>query len=60
MTENVAKAEADWQSRCDIEGYLNPPERLVLVRERLAEAVRVLDALKTRFRISGIASLSRL
>jgi hypothetical protein len=60
MTGNVVKAEADWRSRCDTEGYVDPPERLVRVRDRLAEAVRMLDALHTRFHLSGTATLSHL
>lgn len=60
MTKKLAKAEANWRSRCGADGYVDPPERLVLVRQRLAEAVRMLDALHTRFQVPGIASLSRL
>jgi hypothetical protein len=54
MTGNVVKAEADWRSRRDAEGYVVPPERLVLVRDRLAEAVRVLDTLHTRASASQV------
>jgi hypothetical protein len=60
MAKNLAKAEAEWRSRCGSDGYDDPPERLVLVRQRLAEAVRMLDALHTRFQVPGIASLSLL
>jgi hypothetical protein len=49
MSRSVAKAEAEWRSRCDAEGYVDPPERLLLVKERMKEAARMLDALNTRF-----------
>jgi hypothetical protein len=49
MRKSVAKAESEWQSRCDAEGYVEPPERLGVVQERIQEAVRMLDALNTRF-----------
>ena len=49
MSKNVAKAEAHWRARCEAAGDVDPPERLVVVQGRIAEAVRMLDALKTRF-----------
>ncbi len=49
MSKSVAKAETEWRSRCDAEGYVDPPERLVVVKERMKEAARMLDALNTRF-----------
>ncbi|MDT5413030.1 MAG: hypothetical protein QOG14_5250 [Mycobacterium sp.] len=49
MRKSVAKAESEWQSRCDAEGYVDPPDRFGVVQERIKEAVRMLDALNTRF-----------
>jgi hypothetical protein len=49
MSKSVAKAETEWRARCDAEGYVDPPDRLGVVRERIEEAVRMLDALNTRF-----------
>jgi hypothetical protein len=49
ISKYVAKAEAEWRSRCDAEGYVDPPERLVVARERIAEVARMLDALDSRF-----------
>jgi hypothetical protein len=49
MRKNVAKAEAQWRTRCDAEGYVDPPERLVVVRRRMEEATRMLAALNSRF-----------
>ena len=49
MSKNVAKAEARWRTRCAAEGYVDPPERLVVVRRRMEEATRMLEALNARF-----------
>jgi hypothetical protein len=49
MKRKVVKAESAWQKRCESEGYVDPPKRLVLVRERLTEARRMLSALNARF-----------
>jgi len=49
MARKVTNAESAWQRRCEAEGYVDPPERLALVRERLAEARRMLSALNARF-----------
>jgi len=49
MKRKVTKAEAAWQRRCAADGYVDPPKRLVVVRERLAEARRMLSALNARF-----------
>jgi hypothetical protein len=49
MKKKVADAESAWQRRCDSEGFVDPPERLRVVRERLAEAKRMLNALNARF-----------
>lgn len=49
MKRKVTNAESAWQRRCESEGYADPPERLVVVRERIAEARRMLNALNARF-----------
>ena len=49
MKRKVTKAELAWQKRCESQGYVDPPERLVKVRERMAEARRMLSALNSRF-----------
>ena len=49
MKRKMSDAEAAWQRRCESEGYVEPPERLAVVRDRLAEAKRMLKALNARF-----------
>jgi hypothetical protein len=49
MKRKVSNAESEWQRRCESEGYVDPPERLAVVRERIAEARRMLNALNARF-----------
>lgn len=49
MKRKVTKAESAWQRRCAADGYVEPPKRLVVVGERLAEARRMLSALNARF-----------
>ena len=49
MKRKVVKAESAWQKRCESQGYVEPPTRLVIVRERLTEARRMLSALNARF-----------
>jgi hypothetical protein len=49
MARKVTKAESAWERRCGSEGYVDPPKRLVIVRERLREARRMLSALDARF-----------
>lgn len=49
MKRKVAQAESAWEQRCESDGYVEPPKRLVVVRERLCEARRMLSALNTRF-----------
>jgi hypothetical protein len=50
MSEKLAKAEIEWQRRCESEGLVDPPARLLVVRERVGELDRMLKALRTRFR----------
>ena len=49
MKRNVSNAKSDWQRRCESEGYVDPPERLAVVRARITEARRMLNALNGRF-----------
>lgn len=49
MKKKMTDAEAAWQRRCETEGYVDPPKRLAVVRERIAEAKRMLRALNARF-----------
>ena len=45
----MTNAETAWQRRCESEGYVDPPQRLAVLRERIAEARRMLKALSARF-----------
>jgi hypothetical protein len=49
MSEKVVAAEVEWHLRCESEGYVDPPQRLVVVRERVDEVERMLKALSARF-----------
>ena len=49
MSKSVAKAESQLRRRCEVEGDVDPPQRLALVRGRMEEAVKMLDALNARF-----------
>jgi hypothetical protein len=49
MRKSIAKAESQWRHRCEVEGDVDPPQRLTLVRRRMEEAVKMLDALNARF-----------
>jgi hypothetical protein len=49
MKRKVSNAESEWQRRCESEGYVDPAERLAVVRERITEARRMLTALDARF-----------
>jgi hypothetical protein len=49
MKRAVSNAESEWQRRCESEGYVDPPERLAVVRARITEARRMLNALNGRF-----------
>lgn len=49
MKRKLSDAESEWQRRCAAEGYVDPPERLAVVRERITEARRMLAALNARF-----------
>jgi hypothetical protein len=49
MSEKVIAAEVEWHLRSEAEGYVDPPQRLATVRERITEAERMLRALSARF-----------
>jgi hypothetical protein len=49
LKRKMTKAESAWERRCESEGYVDPPKRLVIVRERLSEMRRMLSALNARF-----------
>lgn len=49
MNEKVVAAEVEWHLRCESEGYVDPPERLVTVQGRIADVKRMLKALSARF-----------
>jgi len=49
MSKSITKAESRWRHRCEVEGDIDPPERQTLVRGRMDEAVKMLDALNARF-----------
>jgi hypothetical protein len=49
VNEKVVAAEVEWHLRCEAEGYIDPPKRLVLIRERVADLERMLNALGARF-----------
>lgn len=48
MQRKVVQAELTLRNRCEAADYVEPPERLVTVRERLAEARRMLGAWRIR------------
>src|ERR1700722_10000452 len=45
MSKSITKAESQWRHRCEVEGHVDPPERLKLVRGRMQEALKMLEAL---------------
>jgi hypothetical protein len=49
LKRKITTAESAWERRCESEGYVEPPKRLVIVRERLTEMRRMLSALNARF-----------
>jgi hypothetical protein len=49
MNEKLVAAEVEWHLRCESEGAGDPPQRLVAIRERVAEVERMLKALRARF-----------
>jgi hypothetical protein len=49
MSEKLVAAEVEWHLRCESEGYVDPPERLAIVRKRVTEVEGMLNALSARF-----------
>jgi hypothetical protein len=49
LTEKLVAAEARWLRRCEASGYVDPPERVALVRRRITDLERMLKALGARF-----------
>src|ERR1700679_1658236 len=49
LTEKLVVAEARWLRRCDASGYVDPPERVALVRRRVTDLEGMLNALGARF-----------
>jgi hypothetical protein len=50
LTAKVAKAEQAWRVKCAIDGDADPPDRIAVVKGRIAEIDRMIAALHTRFR----------
>jgi hypothetical protein len=49
LKAKAADVESAWRRQCESDGYVDPPEQLAAVRERIAEARRMLNALNSRF-----------
>ena len=49
LTEKLVAAEVRWHRRCDSSGYVDPPERIALVRRRVTELEGMIKALGIRF-----------
>jgi hypothetical protein len=49
LSEKLVAAEARWLRRCESGGYIDPPERIALVRRRVTDLEGMLKALATRF-----------
>jgi len=49
LSENIVAAEIEWHLRCESEGYVDPPKRLVAAQERIAGIETMLTALNARF-----------
>lgn len=49
MSKQLVAAEARWHHRCQTSGYVDPPERIALVRRRVTDLERMLKALGARF-----------
>lgn len=49
MNEKLVAAEVEWHLRCESEGHIDPPKRLTVVRERVTDLERMLEALSARF-----------
>ena len=49
MTTKLVAAEARWRRRCESSGYIDPPERIAVVRRRVTELEGMIKALGIRF-----------
>ena len=49
LTEKLTAAETRWLCRCESGGYVDPPERIALVRRRVTDLEGMLKALGARF-----------
>jgi predicted phage gp36 major capsid-like protein len=49
LTEKLVAAEARWLRRCELGGYIDPPERVALIRRRVTDLEAMLKALGARF-----------
>ena len=49
MSKKLVAAEARWYRRCESSGYVDPPERVALVRRRVTELEGMIKALGIRF-----------
>jgi hypothetical protein len=49
LSEKLVAAEARWHRRCESGGYVDPPERIALVRRRVTDLEGMLQALGARF-----------
>jgi hypothetical protein len=49
LTEKLVAAEVRWLRRCEAGVYVDPPERIALVRRRVSDLEGMLKALGTRF-----------
>jgi hypothetical protein len=49
LTEKLVVAEARWLRRCESGGYVDPPERVALIRRRVTDLEGMLKALRARF-----------
>jgi hypothetical protein len=49
INEKLVAVDVEWHLRCESEGDVEPPQRLVIARERVTEIERMLKALTARF-----------
>jgi hypothetical protein len=49
MSKTLVAAETRWHRRCESSGYVDPPERIALVRRRVTELEGMIKALGIRF-----------
>jgi hypothetical protein len=49
MSKKLVAAEARWHRRCESSGYIDPPQRIALVRRCVTELEGMIKALGIRF-----------